>query len=102
MKSNRAIYLKKIIQIDNFSFSIEWNDGRIGKYFLSNLQRLCPCAGCHDESTGKKILDPQSLQTDVKAIRIQNVGRYALRIEFTSGCSTGIYDYNMLYDMMKS
>jgi len=37
-----------------------------------------------------------SANKDVKAYRITSVGRYALRIEYTFGCSAGIYDYDLL------
>jgi DUF971 family protein len=100
MKSTPAL-VSNIKQVNNHSFTIEWTDGKIGTYRLNELQKRCPCANCNDEVTGKKLLDEKTVNSDVRAIRIASVGRYALRIQFTSGCSTGIYDFDMLHKMAK-
>lgn len=91
--------IAKIQQKDNHTFTIHWNDGEIADYRLSELQKYCHCANCIDEITGKRILNVNSIQHDVRAVRIVSVGRYALRVQFTSGCSAGIYDYDMLYQL---
>lgn len=88
--------IKQIIQKDPYSITILWSDGKTGDYRLSELQKKCPCAGCVDESTGKRVVDEKSIDSDVKAMTVNGVGRYAIRIEFTSGCSKGIYDFDML------
>jgi DUF971 family protein len=41
--------------------------------------------------TKEKKIDEQ-----VQAIKIEGVGRYALRFQFSSGCSHGIYDFDLL------
>jgi DUF971 family protein len=89
--------IKQIKQLDNHHFQIEWNDGASCKYHLGTLQKNCPCAGCVDESTNmrKPIATPVPLE-EVRAKSIKNVGRYALKIQFTFGCSTGLYDFPML------
>lgn len=79
--------VQKIWQLDNFHFAIEWSDGVVMRYRLGDLQSHCPCAGC-----GKGVKGDPSL----RAMRLYSVGRYALRILFTSGCSAGIYDYPLL------
>lgn len=88
--------INEIIQKDNYSFTIIWKNGNSSDYRLSDLQKRCPCAGCVDENTGKRLKDHNSIDPDVMAKAIYGVGRYALRIEFTSGCSKGIYDFDML------
>lgn len=93
---NPTLFIRKIWQQDNHVFSIEWNDGVIQNFRLCDLQRECPCAACVDEGTGKRIKDPKSVPEDLKAISICNVGRYGLRIRFTSGCSMGIYHIDKL------
>ncbi|MBA2726836.1 MAG: DUF971 domain-containing protein [Parachlamydiaceae bacterium] len=85
-----------IKQTDNHSFQINWNDGTQNQYRLSDLQKNCPCAGCVDELTGQRIATSKAVDEDVRAISIQSVGRYALKIKYTSGCSTGIYSYSFL------
>lgn len=94
--SFQSNFIKKIQQKDNHSFTIEWSDGQINEYRLSVLQRNCPCANCIDEAIGKSRIDVESLDGNVRAHRIVSVGRYGLRIYFTSGCSTGIFSFELL------
>lgn len=97
LEANQAdCMIKKIIQKDKATFTIEWSDGVILDYSLSDLQKRCPCAKCMDASTGKRMIDETSIDLNVQAKKIMNVGRYALRIEFTTGCSSGIYGFDML------
>lgn len=98
---NKPLFILKIEQIDNHRFSIEWNDRSIQTFRLSDVQRECPCARCRDEMTGKPLVDPASIQEDVKAIAIRSVGRYGLKIHFTSGCSLGIFSFERLQQVKK-
>lgn len=98
--SSLPVLVKRISQKDNFHFTIEWSDGVIHDYRLSLLQRHCPCAKCHDAKTKKQLIGGSDVDEEVRAQLIKNVGRYALRIQFTSGCSLGIYSYMMLRKMV--
>lgn len=95
-----ALLIKKIYQKDNTTFSIEWSDGYVVNYRLGALQKRCPCAQCYDSNTGKQH-EHAALDPDVRAVRLMNVGRYALRIQFTNGCSKGIYSFAMLRQLAK-
>lgn len=99
MTKKPLILVKSIRQQDNHTFSIEWSDGKNCSYRLSELQKQCPCAGCVEEGTHKRVIDPSKIQPDVRAVRIVNVGRYALRIQFTHGCSNGIYSFDFLHQI---
>ena len=94
------IFIEKIIQKDRNHFVIQWTDGKVGSYKLSQLQKMCNCAHCRDEKTGDMKVDPGQIDPEVSAYRITNIGRYALKIEFSSGCSKGIYSFSELYRMM--
>jgi len=89
------LLIKSIRQKDNFAFTVEWSDRQTKDYRLSEIQKHCPCAKCL-ESKIKPHVDE-----DVRAVRIANVGLYALQVKFTSGCSNGIYSYATLYGMGK-
>ncbi len=95
-----TVYIKELTQLDNHTFMIFWNDGRKGRYRLSDLQERCPCAACLDQMTGRRSYGIKS-DPDVRAIRIYSVGRYAIKIEYSSGCSLGIYDYHILHRMAR-
>ena len=84
-----AVSIKEIKQTSRHKFSIEWSDHQIDVFHLRDLQTKCPCAHCLNNS--QKKIDP-----DLLAKRIVNLGRYAIRIEFMSGCSVGIYSYDYL------
>jgi ATP-binding protein involved in chromosome partitioning len=94
-----SLGVSQIWQKDNYTFSIQWNDGLIQDFRLSDLQRCCPCARCTDEITGQCLVDSQTIPDHVRAVVIRSVGRYGLRIQFTSGCSTGIYSFDKLRRM---
>jgi DUF971 family protein len=89
------VLLKNIQQKDNCTFAVEWSDGKNSLYRLSELQKQCPCAGCNEKRT-------KTVQEDVRAVKICSLGRYALKIQFTSGCSMGIYTYAMLHQWGKN
>lgn len=93
---NQFVFIRRIVQKDAYSFTIEWTDGKISDYQLSDLQRLCTCARCRDEKTGHSLVNPGSIDEHVQAVQIESVGRYALRIDFTKGCSKGIYAFSLL------
>lgn len=78
-------------QKDLHTFTIEWSDGKIADYGLSDLQRRCPCARCRGE--------PPEVSEEVRALRFEHVGGYALQVIFDRGCSKGIYPLEMLYGM---
>lgn len=91
--------IKKIKQFDEYSITVEWSDGFERTFRVKDLQLNCPCAGCVDEVTGKRLVTEDSIDKDVTANKIMNVGRYALKVEFSSGCSTGIYSFDYIRNL---
>lgn len=85
------VAMQSIKQTSDTAFMIEWSNGSMVHYSLSELQQSCPCAACAE---GKKASNPS-----VRAYKIRSVGRYAIQIDFSSGCSKGIYDFDMLYNI---
>ena len=53
-----------------------------------------------NEVTGQRVLDEKTVREDVRAKRITSVGRYALRIDFTSGCNSGIFGFDFLRELI--
>lgn len=86
--------VREVKQKDRHTLQIIWTDGTTNDYRLSDLQRGCPCAGCSEEKP--------HIDEAVTATRVTLVGRYALRIEFTSGCSHGIYEFDRLRDLAEA
>lgn len=80
--------VEKIAQKNSDIFFIKWTDGIYQEFSLKALQENCPCVRCQEKEKA-----PISL---ISAYRIYSVGRYALQIDFTSGCSRGLYTYAYL------
>jgi ATP-binding protein involved in chromosome partitioning len=78
---------------------IEWADGDASSIDPYTLRVNCGCASCVDENTGKPLLDPKRVATDIRMISVQGVGRYALTASFSDGHSTGIYPFKKLRAM---
>jgi DUF971 family protein len=79
---------------------ITWNDGHISPYPLELLRDICPCAGCAGESVlFESYVPPPPDRTtpgryEIRAI--QQVGSYAMQIEWGDGHNTGIYSWEFL------
>lgn len=81
---------------DGTRLRIVWGDGEFSEYVPRDLRVMCPCAGCVDEMTGRRILDPGTVAEDVHPRAIHYVGRYALQFMWSDGHETGIYPYEFL------
>ena len=78
---------------------IEWQDGHTSEYVPRQLRLACPCAGCIEEMTGRRLLDPARVAPDIWPLAVRYVGRYALRFDFSDGHDTGIYPFELLRDL---
>lgn len=76
--------------------AIRWGDGVESLLSVRTLRLACACAVCVDEWTGEQRLDPTAVPEDVRPVRIEPVGRYALQITWTDGHDSGIYSYERL------
>lgn len=79
--------------------AITWRDGTESHYPLFALRDACPCAGCVDELSGRKTLDPKSIPPDVHILKAEYVGHYALRLYWSDGHSSGIYSFAFLREL---
>ena len=66
---------------------------------MRELRLACGCAECIDEWSGAGRLDPGSVPEDVRPVRIQTVGRYAIQIEWSDGHGAGIYPFARLREL---
>lgn len=76
---------------------IEWDDAGHQGFFPARALRLaCPCAGCVEEMSGKPLLNPIRVPSDIKPLSLALVGAYGLRVQWSDGHSTGIYTFEHL------
>ena len=75
---------------------VKWRDGTEQVIPAHTLRSECPCAGCVDEFSGEKLLQPEQIPTDIVVASAANIGRYAVRFDFSDGHNTGIYEFARL------
>jgi DUF971 family protein len=77
---------------------IDWKDGHHSDYALQYLRDECPCAECTGahgtEPRAKAAESPfQMYQPALNMVKVEPVGSYAIRIEWSDGHKAGIYSY---------
>lgn len=80
-------------------FIITWNSGESFALSYFETRFECPCAGCIDEHTGKRILKREMISPTIRPLNVGVVGRYALNIAWSDGHSTGMYHFDRLYEL---
>lgn len=80
---------------------IRWADGHEGVIPLRDLRRGCPCATCRawreeQQRNPLAILQSTAAGSEAVASAAELVGHYALRIRWSDGHDTGIYDFGLL------
>ena len=84
---------------DGTQLALTWEDGVKTGANAQHLRQQCPCAGCVDEWTNKRTLDPARVPADLRITQVQPVGNYALTFVFSDGHGTGIYPWKLLRDI---
>ena len=81
---------------------LKWDDGTTSRLGAREARGACPCAGCVDEMTGQRTLDPASIVATIAFSRVEPVGNYAVRLCFSDGHETGIFDWSLLKRLSSS
>ena len=92
----------QIVEESDRELSIKWSDDTETHYTAAQLRRSCPCAGCINEWTGEKMLNPAEIADDITITHTSIVGRYALNFHFSDGHDTGIFSFNYLRDISQN
>ncbi|MEW6057260.1 MAG: DUF971 domain-containing protein [Bdellovibrionota bacterium] len=89
----------QIRKSSNSEMTIAWNNGEVTPVSFFNLRFHCRCAECVDEWTRERRLKAEQIRTDIMPLRVEPVGRYAVQIEWNDKHKTGIYPYDLLYQI---
>jgi ATP-binding protein involved in chromosome partitioning len=81
--------------------AIDWADGAQSVFEVRALRLACACARCVDEWSGEATLDAATVPHDVHPLRIRNVGRYAIQIDWSDGHDSGIYPFRRLRELSR-
>ena len=80
---------------DRASLSVSFDDGRVFRLPAEYLRVLSPSAGVQGHSPSERKTVPG--KRDVTILKVEPVGRYAVRLTFDDLHSTGIYSWDYLY-----
>lgn len=81
----------RILEKDLSSPNLEIKIGQLwSKISLHELQKRCPCARCKIQ---------KKCDENVSLLEFSLVGRYAIKVSFSSGCSRGIYPITLLEEL---
>jgi DUF971 family protein len=80
---------------------VSWPDGRKSLYPIAHLRRMSPSADARHlreqlASNPLTVLPSGGGDGPLRAVGLELVGNYAVRIEFSDGHSTGIYSWEYL------
>lgn len=86
------------------ALTVRWSDGRISVYPVAYLRRLSPSAEAIQtrEALAQNplaVLPASGGDGPLRAERLEPVGRYAVRLVFSDGHSTGLYTWDYLREI---
>jgi DUF971 family protein len=87
---------QELRKIGDVEFRIKWSDGHESRYTSVYLRANCFCAACINELTGERMVRLEDVPKDLKIIKADLVGNYALSFHFSDGHGTGIYAFENL------
>ena len=87
----------EIVGLGKTTVRFVWDEGDEDEYSARDLRTQCNCASCRSETTGERLLDPETVPAEVSVTHMELVGNYGVAIHFSDGHSTGIFQFADLY-----
>ena len=84
---------------------IDWLDGNHSEIPLGALRRQCPCASCRAEREKEDANPLKVLKFDPAAVQATDaslMGNYGLKLRWSDGHDTGIFDFRFLRQVADS
>lgn len=96
--------IKEFIEFSDTTIYVLWEDGHESMYLYEDLRYLCPCARCSKlrktgrtgKSSFKKKIPVGTEETNIRPLKIEKVGRYAIKFYWNDRHDTGIYTFDFL------
>lgn len=76
--------------------TVQWADGHVSHYENKYLRINCGCAECVEEWSQRKLLDPATVPSNIRAEDHLAIGRYAIQFLWSDAHYTGIYPLQLL------
>ena len=64
----------EIVGLLRSTITFKWDDGHETRYRARDLRLACRCAGCIEETSGRKLLEPATVPPQVQAKQIEMIG----------------------------
>lgn len=90
-KHSHEVY--KLINSSTLQINTDTSSVNLSAY---DLRLNCQCALCKEETTGRNLINKNIISKDITIYKIHEVGNYGLRLSFSDGHDTGIYQINSL------
>jgi DUF971 family protein len=81
------------------SLELAWEGEPPHRVPYLHIRAHCPCAGCRDEWTGRRLLDPATIRPDLQLVGMEQVGSYAVRLGWNDGHDSGLYTWDLLREL---
>ena len=88
--------------VDQRTLTLKWDDGQTTRVAARVLRQNCPCAECVEEWSGKRTFEVEKIPVDIKVIKIEPVGNYALTFVFGDLHRIGIFNWKTLRELSKA
>lgn len=92
---NTAWPVKLTFRAGAQELAANWDDGKSGRASYRTLRLESPSAEVQGHGRGPKP-PPPIVPDDIRVLRAEPVGRYALRLFFSDGHSSGLYTWGIL------
>ncbi|MHC4094378.1 MAG: gamma-butyrobetaine hydroxylase-like domain-containing protein [Planctomycetota bacterium] len=80
---------------------VQWQDGKRSVYDAVTLRRKCPCATCRTDRDKRSHSTLPMLNVlpnvDIRLTGAELIGQYAIKLTWSDGHDTGIFDYRYLH-----
>ncbi len=76
---------------------LTWNTGESFDLTMEYLRVMCPCADCRGHTPDQAKLIDGKLNVGIRAIT--PVGRYAVKLAFDDDHDTGVYSWDVLWEL---
>ena len=70
----------RLIEVTAEGLAVQWDEEHRSVYPFKSLREQCKCANCIDEWSGRRILDPDSVSSDIEILDFIEIGRYAVQL----------------------
>lgn len=106
-RHNSSIVPQQLLRWGDQGIEIVWTDGSRMRYRFDDLRRACPCAECQEDRQNGSDADagisltvlPDNAADMYTPTEIRPTGRYAYTILWADGHHTGIYSFELLYQL---